>query len=96
MNTLEMFCMVSGQKVNISKSYVYVSPNMEEDFVVSLANYVGMKLVTELGRHLRVPSVHSRINQATYGYLLEKMKRNLEGWKKDCFGCGELLLLTRS
>lgn len=50
LNCLEIFCKSSGQKVNYKKSQVFVSNNVDVDFVNSLANLVGTPLVPNLGK----------------------------------------------
>lgn len=93
---LDMFCRVSSQKVNVLKSCVYVSSNVDGEGTTSLANQSGMRLVTDLSRHLRVPSIHAIINQSTYGYLLHNMKQRLEGWKAKTLSIMESITLVQS
>ncbi|CAN1168316.1 Putative ribonuclease H protein At1g65750 [Linum perenne] len=51
---------------------------------------MGFRETQDLGRYLGVSILHGRISKDTYGYILERMRRELDGWK-----CNTLSLVGR-
>lgn len=82
-SSLEFFCKFSGQKVNVSKSKLYVSPNVNEVQARRLGKLTGIPITKDFGMYLGVPVLHSRVTRRTYSYLVEKVKRKLANWKID-------------
>lgn len=73
---LSGFCSQSGQKVNVSKSKMFVSKNTPGS-----ASNISISLSSDLGLYLGMPLIHSRVRSRTYGFLLTKVRRRLSGWK---------------
>lgn len=55
---LAKFCDTSGQMVNISKSKLYVSPNIDLSFGEQLSDGFGIYITKELGVYLGMPLIH--------------------------------------
>lgn len=60
-NTLNEFCMASGQKVNLSKSQVFFSGNINDVDATSLSDSLGIAKTDDLGKYLGVPILHQQI-----------------------------------
>ncbi|CAN1782186.1 Putative ribonuclease H protein At1g65750, partial [Linum perenne] len=55
-----------------------------------LCDLLGFGETRDLGRYLGVPILHGRISKDTYSYILERMRKKLDGWK-----CNTLSLARR-
>jgi len=78
---LDRFCTASGQKVSVSKSRVYFSPNTHDSEVEKICGLLGMESMDDLGEYLGVPNIHGRTSKAQYQYVLERIDKRLAGWK---------------
>lgn len=74
---IEVFCKISGQKVNFEKSMVFCSENVNRTVANSLAEICSSPLITDLGTYLEVPIIHKRINKATYLKILDSIQKRL-------------------
>lgn len=74
---MDIFCPISGQKVNFGKSCVFVSPNIPRSEARRLAAVCDSLLTENIGRYLGVPIVHERVSKHTYGYLIDKVSDRL-------------------
>ena len=43
-----------------------------------------MENTEDLGKHLRVPTINSRITKSQYQYVMERIDKRLAGWKAPC------------
>lgn len=83
MQVLNEFCDISGQTVNLSKSKLYVSPNIDRNKARRLSIFCGIALTNDLGKYLGVPLLHKRSSKKHYKYLIEKVQGRLAGWKSN-------------
>ena len=81
LNCLNIFCNISGQKVNFSKSSLYVSRNVENSLANQLSSMSGIPLTTDLGMYLGMPSLHGRITNSSFKHVLDRVAARLAGWK---------------
>ncbi|XP_028120068.1 uncharacterized protein LOC114317531 [Camellia sinensis] len=81
MEVLNDFCVMSGQKLSLQKSKIFVSKNVSCSYARSLSFQCGISLTQDLGRYLGSPLLHSRINKTLFNEILEKLKQRLSGWK---------------
>lgn len=56
---LDEFCLISGQKINPSKSKVFFSPNINEDLKSEYCEVLGFHPTTNLGSYLGFPIRHA-------------------------------------
>ncbi|XP_021596672.1 uncharacterized protein LOC110603281 [Manihot esculenta] len=78
---IDVFGKVSSQKVNLSKSSIFVSPNTYASLAAALSKMGGIPIIENLGKYLGVPSFHGKIGSNTDDYILEHMRARLERWK---------------
>ncbi|CAL1365946.1 unnamed protein product [Linum trigynum] len=78
---LDDFCSSSGQRVNHSKSAMFVSPNVRRDKAARLSSRAGINLTADLGRYLGITAINGRITKARYKELLLKIQNKLAAWK---------------
>lgn len=82
-NILDLFCQSSGQKINLEKSQVYFSENVHSDLASSLSQELGVHITTDLGTYLGVPMLHQWTSKQSFGFVLDKMRKKLAGWKAN-------------
>lgn len=78
---LEVFCQIFGQRVNLEKSAIYCSANLNHCVAKDIAGIIGSPMVSNLDTYLGVPIIHSKTSKRTYNHFLEKMKLKLATWK---------------
>lgn len=92
---LERFCEVSGQKVSLEKSLIFFSENVHRDLAHQISNESGIKDTKELGKYLGMPVLQKRINEETFGEVIEKVSSKLAGWKKKFLSLAGRITLTK-
>lgn len=76
---LNDFSLVSGQRINFSKSSIFFSPNITSDLAKSLVNMAGMTRTDSLGSHQRMPSFYGRVGPTSFREVIDKIKYRLAG-----------------
>ncbi|KAE8661412.1 hypothetical protein F3Y22_tig00113725pilonHSYRG00162 [Hibiscus syriacus] len=71
----------NGQKVNLQKSSIYYSNNVDAQTRNSFTNKLKIKEVENLGIYLGVPILHNQINRNTYSSIIQRVKDILTEWK---------------
>lgn len=72
---------MSGQRVNSEKSKLFILANILVRTARVLSANFGIPLTGDLGKYLGVPLMHNRMNGRMFGYVVEKMRKKLSGWK---------------
>jgi hypothetical protein len=75
------FCKLSGQKVNLAKHSIFVSPHSNPIHSPILESELGFKISKEFGKYLGVPILVDGRNKHAYDFLIEKIRDKLAGWK---------------
>ncbi|GLT70676.1 hypothetical protein SLA2020_427380 [Shorea laevis] len=96
MDCLREFSLESGLDINLAKSKLYASPNLQRHVAASLSNACGIPLTRDLGVYLGVPILHGRQSKTTYKYLLEKIQVKLSGWKQKLLSLAGRRVLVQS
>lgn len=81
METLNIFCDMSGQKINFQKSSLFVSNNVNVNHARSLSTLCGIPLTKDLGIYLGIPMIHKRKGKHHFDHIIHKMQHKLSGWK---------------
>jgi hypothetical protein len=63
----------SGQKINLSKSEVFISRNMSQAAQEDLAGILGVRHVLGTGIYLGLPSMIGRSKKATFSYINDRI-----------------------
>ncbi|GKU90588.1 hypothetical protein SLEP1_g4569 [Rubroshorea leprosula] len=82
-NCLKEFASYSGLEINLAKSKLFVSPNIQSAVARSLSISCGIPLTSNLGTYLGVPIIHGRNSATQYKYIIEKMQLKLASWKQN-------------
>ncbi|GLT29941.1 hypothetical protein SLA2020_047710 [Shorea laevis] len=95
-NYLKEFASYSGLEINLAKSKLFVSPNIQSAVARSLSTSCGIPLTSNLGTYLGVPLIHGRNSAALYKYIIEKMQLKLASWKQTTLSLAGRRILIQS
>ncbi|CAL1377794.1 unnamed protein product [Linum trigynum] len=73
---------LSGQKVNLSKSAVCFSRNVDPSDIDEMAAILGVGAIGVQDKYLGLPSLVQRSKMETFRYLEEWLLAKLQGWKQ--------------
>ncbi|CAL1355512.1 unnamed protein product [Linum trigynum] len=93
---LEEFCESSGQRVNFTKSSMFVSPNVREETAQLLSTRASIPLTKDLGRYLGVQTIHGKVTRSRYQALILRIKKKLAPWKARRLSLAARLTVVRS
>lgn len=93
---LDRFSKASGWKVNLTKSHMFVSNNIDDNFAGHLAQVTGITLTKDLGRYLGVPSLHGKVTESTFSAVLDRINSRLDEWKAKQLSLVERQVLAQS
>lgn len=95
-NILQLYEMASGQSVNLAKSQLFFSTNVD----TNIRNRVSSQLLVEsslnLGKYLGLPYLICRSKRKVFAFLKDKVWRCLQYWNKKFLSRAfkEILLKT--
>ncbi|GKV35630.1 hypothetical protein SLEP1_g43875 [Rubroshorea leprosula] len=96
MNCLKEFAGYSGLEINLAKSKLYISPNIQAAVANSLSSACDIPLTSNLGTYLGVPIIHGRNSATTYKHILERMQLKLANWKRSSLSLASRKTLIQS
>ena len=74
--TLDSFCDLSSLKVNLRKSKVFFSPNVDLDQRSELSEVLGFSSTPNLGKYLGFPLTHSGATSQDFNFVIERVQTN--------------------
>ncbi|XP_050242023.1 uncharacterized protein LOC126690976 [Quercus robur] len=96
-SVLQDFCNKSRQKVSEAKSRVFFSPNIDPDQRDVLSSILGFSATTNLGKYLGFPINHPGRQRHDFGFILDRVKKKLAGWKANLLSmAGRMVLIQAS
>ena len=95
-DTLDTFCELSGQKVNMTKSKVFFSPNVGQENRDSFCSTLGFRSTPNLGKYLGFPIQHKGSSSRDFDFVLERVHNKLQGWKANLLSMAGRLTLTKA
>jgi ribonuclease HI len=93
---LEEFCDNSGQKINLSKSKAYFSPNVDPVTRDSLCGILGVSSTPDLGRYLGFPLRSNGRNTRDFNFVVERVQSKLSSWKAKLLSPAGRVVLIQS
>ncbi|XP_019191707.1 PREDICTED: uncharacterized protein LOC109186235 [Ipomoea nil] len=78
---LDRYSEASGQRVNFDKSIAVFSLNTVDAMRSLISSCLGVRMATDLGRYLGLPSVLGRNKSATFRYIEEKVRERIGSWQ---------------
>ncbi|XP_027102976.1 uncharacterized protein [Coffea arabica] len=73
----------SGQAINYEKSIVFFSANTSKEMRKNICTALGNMKEAASGKYLDLPMLIGRSKQQVFGYIEQKMKDKLQGWKRN-------------
>lgn len=96
-DVLDTFCELSGQKVNLSKSKVLFSENVNSDTQETLSKILGISHTHNFGKYRGFPfKFGSSSSSHDFDYILDKVQVKLQGWKANLLSIVGRLTLTKA
>ncbi|KAH1040244.1 hypothetical protein J1N35_041987 [Gossypium stocksii] len=74
------FCELLGHKVNLRKTNIFFSKEVEESMVDWHSNLLNFQKVDDLGRYLEISLFHKRVTNSTLHFVIEKVRTKLQRW----------------
>nr|KYP39528.1 Putative ribonuclease H protein At1g65750 family [Cajanus cajan] len=93
---LNAFYASSGQKINIEKTCVFFSKNVDFSVKTSISSALGFQQIDDLGKYLGIPTHHSRVSRASYQGIIDRLHQRMSGWKARNLSFAGRLTLTKS
>ena len=82
--------------MNMAKSRVFFSPNVDEETCDSLCNILGFRSTPNLGKYLGFPIQHKNSSSRDFDFILERVHNKLQGWKAKLLSMVGRLTLTKA
>ena len=93
---LDNFCNLSDQTVNEAKSRVYFSPNVDQDDEEAFSEILGFHQTKCLGKYLGFPIKHRGGNNQDFGFVVDRVKSKLAGWKVNLLSMARRAVLIQA
>lgn len=74
------FCEVSGMKINLDKSKLWLSPHIPQDRKDSTTNYFQIPNTSNLGNYLSYQLI-TRYSSANFNNIVLKLQQKIQKWK---------------
>ncbi|XP_027172745.1 uncharacterized protein LOC113772350 [Coffea eugenioides] len=81
MKVLKVYEIASGQLINLDKSAVFFSKNMDCAQRGEVCQALGGMMEAKQGKYFGLPMVVSRTKDQIFGFVRESIKRRLQNWK---------------
>lgn len=95
-NTLQDFCDASGMKVNLDKSRMFCSTNVDQRRQHELSAISGISRTSNLGKYLGLPLLKGRVTKENFSPITNKVNTRLASWKGRLLNKACKLCLARS
>uniref|UniRef100_A0A2N9H5A8 CCHC-type domain-containing protein n=1 Tax=Fagus sylvatica TaxID=28930 RepID=A0A2N9H5A8_FAGSY len=90
------FCHLSGQKVNLSKSKVFFSPNVNPDLRQHLCGILGVSSTPNIGKYLGFPLRPNGRSSRDFDFIVDKVQAKLSSWKAKLLSPAGRIVLIQS
>ncbi|XP_027151930.1 uncharacterized protein LOC113751984 [Coffea eugenioides] len=81
MEVLKIYENASGQLVNLDKSAVFFSKNMDSEQKEEVCHALGGMVEAKQGKYLGLPMVVSRTKDQIFGFVRNNIRRRFQNWK---------------
>jgi hypothetical protein len=79
-NILATYEAASGQSINLLKSELFCSRNVQTPLQNSIANILGVQQVLGTGKYLSLPSMIGRSRRATFSFIKDRIWKKINCW----------------
>ena len=92
-NTFNKFYFLSGQKINFSKSRIYISPLTSPNNIIAAKSELDIRACSDFGKYLGVPILTNKRNTRTFNFLIDELHSRLANWKASALSLASRLTL---
>ncbi|KAL5781686.1 hypothetical protein ACOSP7_006715 [Xanthoceras sorbifolium] len=93
---LNVYEKASGQRINLQKSNITFSPNVEDDCSASILNCLGLVNAQAHDKYLGLPTMVGKNKRKTFCDIKERVWRKIRGWKGNLFSMGGKEVLIKA
>lgn len=93
---LNTFSTASSQKINVNKSSIFFSANMDFALQQDICSMAGMNRTEEIGMYLGVLMIEGCMTKAFFYPLLQKVDSHLAGWKSNMLSFFGRVIMAKS
>lgn len=68
--------------MNVAKSSIFFSKNVKPEAVKDITKHLLNMKVVKQGKYLGLPMVVTRLKEEVFGYVRDKVKKRVRGWKE--------------
>ncbi|KAL6176326.1 hypothetical protein ACLB2K_052960 [Fragaria x ananassa] len=80
---LHTYISASGQRINTDKSSLFFSPNTPPQIIDLISSVLSMKIVTDPGRYLGLPTIWGRSKCKALSFVKDAIKKKVANWKQS-------------
>ena len=93
---LDNFCEQSGQTINVAKSRVFFSPNVDDNSHEMMCDTFGFQATSLLGNYLGIPIKQPGSTGQDFNFVLDRVKPKLARWKANLLSMAGRAVLIQS
>ncbi|KAL5800890.1 hypothetical protein ACOSQ3_032522 [Xanthoceras sorbifolium] len=93
---LNVYEKASGQRINLQKSNITFSPNVEDVCSASILNCLGLVNAQAHDKYLGLPTLVGKNKRKTFSDIKERVWRKIRGWKGNLFSMGGKEVLIKA
>ena len=93
-DVLDSFCDIFGLKVNLTKSKIYISPNVSQQTHNSFCQVTSFSSTPNLGKYLGFPLKQPSSTGHDFDFIIDRVKSKLAGWKANLLSMAGRIVLT--
>jgi hypothetical protein len=73
---------ISGQKINMGKLEMTFSPNIQQSIKYDFQTVLTFSITSNISKYLGMPTQIGQSKQASFSYLMDRVRNKLKGWKE--------------
>lgn len=81
-NILKKYQLMSGHKVNMDKSEMVFSPNIDQLTQANFQANLPIKINNSINKYLGMPTQFGRSKAQDFNYIMDRIWKKLKGWKE--------------
>jgi hypothetical protein len=82
MAALNEYQRVSGQQINLSKSEMTYSPQLQQNIQLDFHNIMPIQVTDSINKYLGMPTTLKRAKTQDFNFIMDRIMGKLKGWKE--------------